>query len=80
MNIKFKVFGEHGFYTNVVLNPSDPCMSYGTYRRLIRENNGLIPLIYDPSCLCGLILIFLILPMYICLMIVLFRLLRYFDE
>lgn len=51
MNIKFKVFGKHGFYTNVVLNPSDPCMSYGTYRRLIRENNGLIPLIYDPSCL-----------------------------
>jgi hypothetical protein len=51
MKIKFKVFGEHGFYTNVVLDPSDPCMSYGTYRRLIRENNGLIPFIYDPSCL-----------------------------
>lgn len=51
MKIKFKVFGEHGFYTNVVLDPSDPCMSYGTYCRLIRENNGLIPLIYDPSCL-----------------------------
>lgn len=23
MRIKFKVFGEHGFYTNVVLDPSD---------------------------------------------------------
>jgi hypothetical protein len=51
MKIKFKVFGKHGFYTNVALNPADPCMSYGTYRRLIRENNGLIPFIYDPSCL-----------------------------
>lgn len=49
MKIKFKVFGKHGFYTNVALDPSDPCMSYGTYRRLIRENNGLIPFIYDPS-------------------------------
>ena len=49
MKVKFKVFGEHGYYTNVVLDPSDPCMSYGTYRRLIRENNGLIPLILDPS-------------------------------
>ena len=49
MKVKFKVFGEHGYYTNVVLDPSDPCMSYGTYRRFIRENNGLIPLILDPS-------------------------------
>jgi hypothetical protein len=51
MKIKFRVSGENGYYTNVVLDPSDPYMSYGTYRRLIRENNGFIPLILDPSCL-----------------------------
>lgn len=49
MKIKFRVLGENGCYTNVVLDPSDPYMSYGTYRRLIRENNGFIPLILDPS-------------------------------
>lgn len=49
MKIKFRVSGENGYYTNVVLDPSDPYMSYGTYRRLIRENNGFIPLILDPS-------------------------------
>lgn len=49
MKIKFRVSGENGYYTNVVLDPSDPCMSYGTYRRLIRENNGFIPIILDPS-------------------------------
>lgn len=51
MKIKFRVLGENGYYTNVVLDPSDPYMSYGTYRRLIRENNGFIPFILDPSCL-----------------------------
>lgn len=49
MKIKFRVSGENGYYTNVVLDPSDPYMSYGTYRRLIRENNGFIPVILDPS-------------------------------
>lgn len=49
MKIKFRVSGENGYYTNVVLDPSDPYMSYGTYRRLIRENNGFIPFILDPS-------------------------------
>lgn len=49
MKIKFRVSGENGYYTNVVLDPSDPYMSYGTYRRLIRENNGFIPLVLDPS-------------------------------
>lgn len=49
MKIKFRVSGENGYYTNVVLDPSDPYMSYGTYRRLIRENNGFIPFVLDPS-------------------------------